>query len=57
MNLTNLMNFINFLFLLVPRLTQQHEHIVLVGLHARLVESVHPEDTTGDAASQFVEIE
>lgn len=48
---------VHFLFSLIPRLTQQHEHIVLVGLHARLVESVHPEDTTGDAASQFVEIE
>lgn len=48
---------VHFLFSLIPRLTQQHEHIVLVGLHARLVEGVNPEDTAGDAASQFVEIE
>lgn len=48
---------VHFLFSLVPRLTQQHEHIVLIGLHARLVESIHPEYTTGDTTSQFVEIE
>ena len=46
-----------FLFSLVPRLTQQHEHIVLVGLHTRLVEGVHTEDAAGDTTSQFIEIE
>ena len=33
------------------------EHELFIGLHARLVEGVHPEDTAGDAASQLVEIE
>ena len=48
---------VHFLFLLVSRLTEQHEHIILIGFHARLVEGIHPEDTTGNTTSQFVKIE
>ena len=48
---------VHFLFLLVSRLTEQHEHIILIGFHARLVEGVHTEDAAGNAASQLVEVE
>ena len=52
------MNLINPLAsFLVSRFTKQHEHVVLVRFHSRLVKSVHAKDSAGYSTGHLVEIE
>ena len=43
--------------LLIARLAEKGKHVLLVGLHTRLVERIHPKDVCADAAGLFKEIE
>ena len=46
-----------FALLLVARLAEQREHILLVGFHAGLIERIDPERITAHAAGLLEEIE
>jgi len=43
--------------LLITRLTEKSEHVLLVSLHARLIERIHAENVSADAACLLEEIE
>ncbi len=45
------------LLFLIPRLAQKGVHIVLVGLHPRLVKGVDPQQIAGDAAGELEEVD